>query len=513
MNVWEIILCAFLAFLLAVVLGGLNIAGVFRKWRLKEPPLDKGFIPWLGHALHFRKNPVEFLERMQKKHGNIFTVLLGGNYLHVVMDPHTYGTVIKESKDKLDFDTFASMVVLNAFGFRPTECHHKVVQTMSKKHLRGKRLTDLNQVMMEKLQAVLLPSQDSSRKERSWQEDGVFNFSYKTIFQAAVMSLFGTEPGEDGKTKENATEHKVTQWDLLFENFKKFDHIFPQLAFDMLDPLGKKEAETLRNFFWHMLSVEKIGHKDNISSWVTEQDQSMAETGMTEKMRTQFQLLLFWASQANTGPATSWLLVHLLKYPEAMKAVREELDKVLKETGQEVKPGSPFIQVSLNAIKTPFLDSTIEETLRLRASSFMFRGVVQDMDLRTADRREYMLRKGDNVLLVPFIGLHLNPEIHPDPHTFKYDRFVKPDGTKKEFYKDGKKLKYPIMPWGGGPSMCPGRFFAISELKLFVIVMLSYFDMELVNQDEDIPPFDDGRFGLGVVPPTHDIQFRYRLKF
>ncbi|XP_053120689.1 7-alpha-hydroxycholest-4-en-3-one 12-alpha-hydroxylase-like [Hemicordylus capensis] len=287
----------------------------------------------------------------------------------------------------------------------------------------------------------------------------------------------------------------------------------PKMALGILDPLGKKKTQKLRNFFWDVLSIEKIYQKENISGWVVEQDQLMAETGMTEEMRTQFQLLLLWASQANTGPAASWLLAYLLKHPEAMKAVREEVYNVLKETGQEVEPGGPLINVTLAQIKTPLLDSAVEETLRLRASPFLFRSVLQDMDLKMDDGREYFLRKGDQLLLFPFVGLHMDPEIHPDPHTFKYDRFLNPDGPKKEFSKNGKKLKYHSMPWGAGPSMCPGRFFAISEMKLFVILMLLYFDMELVNVEEEIPPVDVSRYGFGTTHPSCDIQFRYRLRF
>ena len=39
-----------------------------------EPPLVKGFIPWLGHALEFGKDAAKFLTRMKQKHGDIFTV-------------------------------------------------------------------------------------------------------------------------------------------------------------------------------------------------------------------------------------------------------------------------------------------------------------------------------------------------------------------------------------------------------------------------------------------------------
>lgn len=39
-----------------------------------DPPLDKGVIPWLGHALEFGKDASKFLNRMKLKHGDIFTV-------------------------------------------------------------------------------------------------------------------------------------------------------------------------------------------------------------------------------------------------------------------------------------------------------------------------------------------------------------------------------------------------------------------------------------------------------
>ncbi|KAH0627642.1 hypothetical protein JD844_003663 [Phrynosoma platyrhinos] len=102
----------------------------------------------------------------------------------------------------------------------------------------------------------------------------------------------------------------------------------------------------------------------------------------------------------------------------------------------------------------------------------------------------------------------MDPEVHPDPHTFKYDRFVNP---KKQFYRYGGKLKQYIMPFGAGHSICPERSFAINEMKIFVILMFTYFDMELVNPEEEIPPVEESSYGFGTVKPSHDIQFKYQL--
>lgn len=45
-----------------------------------EPPLDQGFVPWLGHALEFGQDAAKFLARMKDKHGDIFTVSSDNDY-------------------------------------------------------------------------------------------------------------------------------------------------------------------------------------------------------------------------------------------------------------------------------------------------------------------------------------------------------------------------------------------------------------------------------------------------
>ena len=69
------------------------------------------------------------------------------------------------------------------------------------------------------------------------------------------------------------------------------------------------------------------------------------------------------------------------------------------------------------------------------------------------------------------------------------------------------------MPWGAGVSMCPGRFFAMNELKQFVFFMILYFDFELKNPNEEVPDIDVKRWGFGAMQPTRDVGFRYRLRF
>ncbi|XP_053121538.1 7-alpha-hydroxycholest-4-en-3-one 12-alpha-hydroxylase-like [Hemicordylus capensis] len=510
MTFWVTVLCA----LLACLLGGLYLAGAFRKRRPKEPPLDKGTIPWLGHGLTFRSNTANFLKMMQKKYGDIFTVLIGGQYFTFLMDPLSFGAVVKEARAKLDFNDYASELVVKVFGFRACGANHKILEASSTRHLKGNGLGVMTEAMMESLRTVMLHDLGTAEGQRQWKQDGLFHFSYNLVFRAGYLALYGNEPNTMKQDKEEAKRSDLAFSEEVYEEFRKYDKLFPRLAFSMLTYGEKRKVERLKRLFWNILSVKEVYQKDNISGWISDQNRQLAEAGMPEYMRDRYMFLLLWAAQGNTGPASFWLLLHLMKNPKAMEEVRKEVDGVIRKSGQEVKPGGEAVKITKEMLsETPVMDSALEETLRMAAAPLLIRVVKEDMELNMNGGRVYSLRKGDKLGIFPYTAVHMDPDIHPQPHVFKYDRFLSLDGTKKEFFKNGEKVKYYTMPWGAGVSMCPGRFFAGNEMKLFVFLCLAYFDMELVNKDEEVPPIDESRYGFGVMQPTHDIQLRYRLRF
>ncbi|XP_022066902.1 5-beta-cholestane-3-alpha,7-alpha-diol 12-alpha-hydroxylase [Acanthochromis polyacanthus] len=509
------VLLPILLTLLAALMGGLYLLGVFRQRRPGEPPLDKGLIPWLGHVLEFRRDTLKFLERMKQQHGDVFTVQLGGFYFTFLQDPLSFGAFVKESREKLDFTKFARHLVRRVFGYVAIDGDHQLLQTFSNKHLKGDGLEIMTQAMTTNLQNLMLHNIDSPADQRPWVEDGLFMYSYNIVFRAGYLSLYGNVSHKSEGGEEKAKKRDRAESDALFSEFRKYDQLFPNLAYGVLPPRQKMEAERLKSLFWDSLAVQKVKTRDNIGGWVWDVQQALGENGVEESMVDRYMFVLLWASQGNTGPSSFWLLLFLMKHPEAMTAVRKEVDKVLKESGQEVQHDGPLINLTRQMLmKTPILDSAVEETLRLTAAPLLTRAVLQDLTLKMADGREYLIRKGDRMSVFPYSAVHLDSEIHPDPHSFKYDRFLNPDGSKRtDFYKGGKRVKYYSMPWGAGVSMCPGRFFATNELKQFVFLMLVYFEFELKNPEEEIPEIDFKRYGFGTMQPVRDVQFRYRLKY
>lgn len=185
--------------------------------------------------------------------------------------------------------------------------------------------------------------------------------------------------------------------------------------------------------------------------------------------------------------------------------------------------------------------------MRLSSASLNVRVAKADFLLHLDNKESYHIRKDDVIAMYPPL-LHFDPEIYEDPlvsvlflkfmyyfkvctsnyfsrecscmlyksclkQTYKYDRFLDENGQEKTcFNRNGRKLRYFYMPFGSGVTKCPGRFFAVHEIKQFLSLILSYFEIELLDSDVKIPPLDQSRAGLGILQPTHDVDFRFRLK-
>lgn len=74
-----------------------------------------------------------------------------------------------------------------------------------------------------------------------------------------------------------------------------------------------------------------------------------------------------------------------------------------------------------------------------------------------------------------------------------------------------KGLENCWVPFGGGPTMCPGRTFAKSEMLASFALLSTKFDVELLTSGQEIKP-DMSFFSIGTLPPKGDIPFRIRRR-
>ncbi|XP_077023220.1 prostacyclin synthase [Tamandua tetradactyla] len=488
------------------LLAALLLLSRRRSRRPGEPPLDLGTIPWLGHALEFGKDAASFLTRMKEKHGNIFTVLVGGRHVTVLLDPHCYDGVVWAPPAKLDFHTYAALLMERIFDVQLPHHSPSDERARLKPTLLHRGLQALTEAMATNLDAVVLG--EAAEAGGSWRETGLLEFSYGALLRAGYLTLYGVEALPS--TPQSQARDRAHSAD-IYQTFRQLDLLLPRLARGSLSSGDKDHMCKVKGRLWKLLSPAKLATRAQRSGWLESYLLYLEETGVPEEMQARALVLQLWATQGNMGPAAFWLLLHLLKQPEALAAVRAELQRIRAQAEQPSAQTTALPQKLLDC--TPVLDSVLSESLRLTAAPFLTREVLVDQAMPMADGQEFTLRRGDRLLLFPFLSPQKDPEVYPDPEVFKYNRFLNPDGSeKKDFYKAGKRLKNYTMPWGAGHNQCLGRAYAVNSIKQFVFLVLVHLDLELVSPDAEIPGFDSSRYGFGLMQPERDVPVRYRIR-
>ncbi|KAG8570800.1 hypothetical protein GDO81_011423 [Engystomops pustulosus] len=396
---------------------------------------------------------------------------------------------------------------MNPVDGRTTENIHETFN----KTMKGDALDSLISAMMENLQHTML--QPIAPKSNEWIKEGLYAFCYRVMFESGYLTLFGNEL--NAKCDKSLARQEAQRALILnaIENFKEFDKIFPALVAGLPIHVFKSAYSARENLAKDLLH-EKLRNRNNLSDIVSLRmflNDTLSTLNEPEKAKTH--LALLWASQANTLPATFWSVYYLLRCPKAMKAATEEVNRILEQTSQKVSFDDKNICLNRHLLDDmPVLDSIIKESMRLSSASLNIRVAKENFTLQLDEKGSYSIRKDDIVAIYPQT-VHLDPEVYEDPMNFKYDRYLDENGKEKtDFYLKGKKLKYYYLPFGSGKTKCPGREFAVHEIKQLLSLMISYFDLELVDKNAKSPPLDQSRAGLGILQPTYDVDFRYRLK-
>ncbi|XP_051879043.1 cytochrome P450 7B1 isoform X2 [Pristis pectinata] len=423
---------------------------------------------------------------------------MAGKYITFILDPFLYQFIIQLGK-QLDFQELSSTLSAKVFG-HPLLNDPKIPVSNEEIHklycyLKGDELNILHKSTAENLQNILRQEQIGSTE---WRIDYMYDFCCRIIIEATYVSLYGRAPVNEQK--------RITE---LKEKFIQFDQMFPYLAARIpIELLGntKRIRKELVSYF----ASEELDQRLNVAKIIQARKDLLAcYSYLKDDHRAAHHFAFLWAALGNTVPAVFWVLYYLVKNPEALAAVRDEIDHVLQAAGQQPSPdfNINLSKEDLDSMVT--LGSAVDEAFRLSSSSMNIRSIKEDISINSKEDQKIKLRKGDWLALYPSI-LHMDPEVYEDPEVYRYDRFIENGMKKTTFYKGGMRLRNYLIPFGSGASMCPGRYYALGEIKIFISLMLVSFDLEIIHGEKPVQP-SKSRAGLGVMLPDSDVQFRYKL--
>jgi len=168
-------------------------------------------------------------------------------------------------------------------------------------------------------------------------------------------------------------------------------------------------------------------------------------------------LTLFGAGHETTATALSWTWYLLCQHPERYQKVQQEVDSVLQG----------HTPTYADLARLPYCLQVFKEALRLYPPAYAFsRRALRDVEIDG-----YQVPKGSVVLLAPYT-LHRREEYFPEPEQFDPGRFT-PEREKQ-------LPRYAFMPFGAGPRICIGLYFAMMEGHLLLATIAQRASFSLV---------------------------------
>ncbi|KAI0651986.1 cytochrome P450 [Trametes meyenii] len=476
---------------LALVLFGLYwLSKILRPTDPSRPPIAKYWIPWLGSAVEMGKDPDGFFTNMTQLLGPIFRVKTLGQQRIFVTSPSLISTVYRDSQN---FDFLAIRVELGEIAFSlDTKLGREpyMLETYMPAFHHALLPTNLRPM----IDAYVSSAHDCVRgavANLNGSAIPLASFIAPPAYHSAAFAGFGAAfPIQES-----------------YPLFRAYDDYFHMLASGLPRVLFSKPLNA-----WDKLVdlieayVDRIGDNIDEAPHYTQVALRARENGWTNRFTASVLSTQLWALQANAVWAAYWLIALLLQEPEGLAPLIAEVDSV-RRSWVAAHPSTPlsgfFEDVALGSSKSlPLLTSAIQETLRYTSQTFSIRQVVNPVRLGGFD-----LRTGEQVVCVTR-QVHMDEEIHPSASVFDIRRYL--DGPKA--MKDGKLVANHSMPFGGGVSMCEGRHFAMSELKTFIAMLLTYSTLELDPASTSRPEFAWERIGAGIMHPRGDVQVIVRKR-
>jgi cytochrome P450 len=177
-------------------------------------------------------------------------------------------------------------------------------------------------------------------------------------------------------------------------------------------------------------------------------------------------------------------LYQMLAHPECIQPLREEVESVVKEQG--------WTKAALFNMRK--LDSFLRETQRIGGFStiVMERKALKDFTFSDGT----FIPKGSHVAAVSG-PVNIDEEIYEDPLTFKPFRFAEAregaDDARAAIKNQMITTSPQYLLFGHGKHACPGRFFAVNEIKCLMGYILLNYDIKWSNRE-----FLEG----GYIPPN-----------
>ena len=344
----------------------------------KEPPGMRGGLPLLGHIIPFARNPFLFMKRVSDTLGEIAQFRIFNQRMILLTGDDASKLFYRSSDEQLD-QSAAYKLMTPIFGEgivfdAPIDRKNQQLR-MLMPALRG-------EAMRNHADKILMEIEDLSQQ---WGDEGEVDLvaaMKQLTINTASHCLLGKE------FRYELTDEFAAIYHDLEKGVNALAYSFPNLPL----PSFRKRDQARRKL--HELVKGIVQKRERQTDKPTDMFQMLIDTHYDDGSKlssdeiTGILVAAIFAGHHTSSGTAAWVLLELLKHPQILQEVREELDTLFGADGE----------VTFQRLReVPKLENTLKEVLRLHPPLIvLMRQVTEDMPFK-----DYVIRAGDMVWASP----------------------------------------------------------------------------------------------------------------
>ncbi|XP_027182465.1 probable (S)-N-methylcoclaurine 3'-hydroxylase isozyme 2 [Coffea eugenioides] len=444
---------------------------IFKQWKYpfatKSPPIPPGPTPWpvLGNIPHMGRLPHVTLCNFAQTYGPLICLKLGTQYTVVGSSPAAAIEILKTHDRSLSARYVPKVVParqeeLNRSSIGWTEvCNDgwKYLRTLCRTELFSVRALDNQSCLREKKISDMV---EHLRAKKEGQVVDIGELVFATIFN--MLSNVMVSRDLIGLEEESAGEGMKSLVRTVMEvaTAPNVSDFYPLLCKLDLQGLRKKSTNLGIKIraAWEPIIEER--RRQGAPLTLSQEDflDTLLQNNFTNERIHQLLMELFTAGTDTSTSTIEWAMAELVKNPESMMKVREELGR---EINQDLPKESHLMQL-------PYLKACIKETFRLHPPAPL---LLPHRAPEACQVMNYTIPKNAQVL-VNVWAIGRDPGIWDEPLKFKPERFL-------SCSLDYKGNDFELLPFGSGRRICPGLPMAARHVPLVLASLIHCFDWSL----------------------------------
>ncbi|EMD31342.1 hypothetical protein CERSUDRAFT_119908 [Gelatoporia subvermispora B] len=486
------------------------------------PPLVFHWLPFVGSAPAYGKDPIGFFTQCREKYGDVFTFILLGRRVTVALGPKGNDFILGGKHTVLAAEDVYAPLTNPIFGKDVVYDVPNEVLMEQKKFVKVALTTEKLRAYVHMIDEEVRNFLNTDPAFQIYQmndinEWGAFD-TIKTFAEMTILTASRTLQGREIRNNmDKGFAHLYTDLDHGFTPLHWMFQDLPLESYRKRDAAQAKMSEFYQNILRNRRAAGSQDEDDVMSSLM--QQRYRDGRALRDHEIAHIMIALLMAGQHTSSSSSAWTLLHIADSPEIGKALYQEQ---VEHFGAGDGHFRPMEYEDLK--KLPVLDAVIRETLRMHPPIHsIMRKVKSDLPVpptlaAPSEDSVYVVPAGYTVLASPALS-QVDPLTWKDAQKWDPTRWYDQDGAAamaQRQYDEGTKVDFgfglvskgtesPYLPFGAGRHRCIGEQFAYLQVGVIVSTLIRHLELRL---DQAFPQPD--YTCMMVQPKKSQIVYRRR---